>query len=69
MKSQGACFAALQKSSKVVSSCSASIVACALCVIAMKRVKSSACSVVRVVQFQRNGTVITMQFHCATRAR
>ena len=68
MKSQRACFAARQKSSKVVSLCSASIVARALSVSAVKRMKSSACSVARVVQFQRNGTEITVQFHCATRA-
>ena len=69
MKSQRACFAARQKSSKVISLCSASIVARALCVIAVKRVKSSVCSVARVVRFQRNDTEITVQFHCATRAR
>ena len=69
MKSQRACFAARQKSSKVISLCSAPIVARALCVIAVKRVKSSACSVARVVQFQRNGIEITVQFHCAARAR
>ena len=69
MKSQRAYFAARQKSSKVISLCSASIVARALCVIEVMRVKSSACSVARVVQFQRNGTEITVQFHCAARAR
>ena len=60
MKSQRACFVARQKSSKVISVFSASIVARALCVIAVMLVKSSVCSVARVVQFQRDGTEITV---------